>query len=73
MKNPGFWERDSVQFPRLLAEIWAIGVEHNSLLMEELCKAMDLSPQEVDSIFQRADARWEEIKAKLDKGSSVRY
>ena len=54
------WEDDSIQFPRLLAEIAATqyGLDLNCL-----AEAMDLSTNEVHELFDRADAAWEKAKA----------
>lgn len=54
------WENDSIQFARLLAEISAT---QDSLNMEALADSMDLSIEEVNELFDRADVAWERIKA----------
>lgn len=54
------WENDEIQFPRLLAEIVAT---QDSLDIDALCESMDLEPDEVDELFNRAQKRWDEIKA----------
>jgi len=53
------WENNGIQFPRLLAEIQAT---QDSLDMEALCESMDLSVEEVESLFERAQQAWERIK-----------
>lgn len=53
------WERDDVQFPRLLAEISAT---QDSLDIPALAESMDLSVEEVNELFDRADAAWERQK-----------
>jgi len=55
------WDDDSIQFPRLLAEI-AATVELTEDQMGELAAAMDLEFNDVAELFDRAQARWEEIK-----------
>lgn len=55
------WERDEVQFPRLLAEISAT---QDSLDVAALADSMDLSEQEVNELFERADTAWETQKEK---------
>ncbi|CAE6795657.1 hypothetical protein R70006_05061 [Paraburkholderia domus] len=53
------WERDDIQFPRLLAEIMAT---QDKLDMAALAASMDLSIEEVNSLFDRADRAWEAAK-----------
>ena len=57
------WEDDLIQFPRLLAELRAVGlsVEQYEYLREQ----MDLSDSEIDEIFERAETAWDAIKAKI--------
>lgn len=55
------WDDDSIQFPRLLAEI-ASTVELTEDQMGELAASMDLEFNDIAEIFDRAQARWEEIK-----------
>ncbi|MBA9846765.1 hypothetical protein ACUXIL_003405 [Ralstonia pickettii] len=54
------WERDDVQFPRLLAEILAT---QDSLDKKALADSMGLSVEQVSSLFDRAAATWEAFKA----------
>ncbi|MBA9859495.1 hypothetical protein [Ralstonia insidiosa] len=58
---PTLWERDEVQFARLLVEIVAT---QDKLDMEALAASMDLSVDQVSSLLGRAEAAWETIKAK---------
>lgn len=60
------WERDSIQFPRLLAEIWAMGL--GLAERSHLCLEMDITPPELDELFERADRRWQEIKDQTGPG-----
>lgn len=53
------WDRDDIQFPRLLAEISAT---QDKLDLQALANSMDLSVSEVNSLFERADQVWESIK-----------
>ncbi|MGI4890198.1 MAG: hypothetical protein ACRYGJ_14135, partial [Janthinobacterium lividum] len=55
------WERDDVQFPRLLAEILAT---QNSLDKKALADSMGLSLEQVATLFDRAAATWEAFQAK---------
>ncbi len=58
------WDTNSIQFPRLLAEVWAV-LEYEQY--RELAVSMDLSEDEVRSLFQRADEEWEAIKERLQR------
>jgi len=57
------WGQNDVQFPRLLAEIYAT-IEFTTEQTKALCETMDLEPGDVDDILERADAVWQAIKAK---------
>ncbi len=58
-ENP-LWEDDSIQFPRLLAEICA-NVELSGSDMEVLCEAMDIEMPDLMELFHRAQVSWESI------------
>ncbi len=47
--------------PRLLAEINAIGLTDDQL--QALAFSMDIDPKEIGALLERAEQRWEEIKA----------
>lgn len=53
------WADNSIQFPRLLAEIMAT---QDQLDMLALAQSMDLSVDEVRELFDRAQEKWEQIK-----------
>jgi hypothetical protein len=55
------WADDSIQFPRLLAELRAFGLtkQQYGFLME----AMDLTVDQIDEVFERAEQEWQRIKA----------
>ena len=53
------WENNNIQFPRLLAEIVATQC---NLDFAALCESMDLTVDEVDELFDRAQMEWEIIK-----------
>ena len=53
------WKDNSIQFPRLLAEINAT---QDSLDMEALCESMDLEQEQIDELFERATVDFEKIK-----------
>jgi hypothetical protein len=55
------WENDTIQFPRLIAEIDAIGLTDGQI--EGLCESMDLEREELFSLLARAQHNWENIKA----------
>jgi hypothetical protein len=62
MKNP--WKDDKIQFARLLCEIQAniVGSKEDwDLLLE----SMDLTQEEVDSLFERAGKVWEASKVRV--------
>lgn len=56
------WERDDIQFPRLLAEICAAGIPEE--LWDTLQVEMGLTSDELAELFDRALVKWDEIKAK---------
>lgn len=53
------WERDDIQFARLLCEIVAVQEDLN---IPALAESMDLTVDEVNQLFDRADAAWERHK-----------
>lgn len=55
------WKDDSVQFPRLIAEINA-NVNITGDDWDDLCDSMDLPSFAVHELFERADAAWEKAK-----------
>lgn len=55
------WECDAIQFPRLLAEIYAAGL--TAAQEEALVASMDISRERLYDLLERADARWEKVKA----------
>lgn len=59
-ENP-LWENNSIQFPRLLAEICAC---QDDLDLNALADSMDLEVEEVCELLYRAQDEWEEIKRK---------
>lgn len=54
------WDRDDYQFPRLLAEISAVGLTNEQF--EGLAASMDLPIANVNELFDRADVAWERVK-----------
>ncbi|TES73099.1 hypothetical protein E2P84_22330 [Burkholderia cepacia] len=57
--KPTLWERDDIQFPRLLTEILAT---QDTLDVTALAQSMDLSVDEIGALFDRAETAWEAIK-----------
>ena len=66
MKN--LWKNDKLQFARLLCEIRA-NIKGTKKEWKELYLSTDLSQEEVNELFDRANDFWEEEKYKhlLDK------
>lgn len=60
---PDHWENDAVQFPRLLAEISAIGLSGEQVLC--LCDSMDLEPTQIKELLTRADEAFDDIKSNI--------
>ena len=61
--NPNnLWGQNAVQFPRLIAELWGIGLTQKQ--REFLKKQMELTGRDIDELFERADKEWQKIKAK---------
>lgn len=54
------WNRDEIQFPRLLSEIMAVGLTEQQ--WDELLASMDLESDELSELFERAQTAWETIK-----------
>jgi hypothetical protein len=59
-KRESLWARDSIQFPRLLAEINAVGLSKKQ--RADLRKSMDITDNELDDLLSRAERAWEEEK-----------
>lgn len=57
------WEKNEVQFPRLLSEILAVGLTPEQY--SGLATSMDLERGDLDELLDRADTDWQAIKAKL--------
>lgn len=57
--NQDQWHNDNVQFPRFLAEVWAV-LENKQ--MNAIIDSMDLSYDDVRGLFERAERVWEEYK-----------
>lgn len=55
------WENNSIQFPRMLAELRAVGPTEEQYL--HLQDSMDLERGNIDEIFERAEVIWNELKS----------
>lgn len=68
------WDRDHIQFARLLAEVCAT---QDRLDIPALADSMDLTLKEVNELFDRAQTAWERYKANPAGGetftATVRY
>lgn len=54
------WLDNSIQFPRLLAEIIGVGLTEQQ--WDDICATMDLDSNNLSELFDRAQAEWEKIK-----------
>lgn len=55
--EPSPWEDDVTQFPRLLHEIYSIGLTDKQ--MDDLCNSMDLKAERITELFERAETAFE--------------
>jgi len=70
IKAKSFWDRDDIQFPRLLAEIAAIGLTLDQKIA--IAKSMDIDASKLAYLFGRAEVEWLRIKAKTIDGDKTR-
>lgn len=61
MDNDAAWERDAIQFPRLIAELEAVGAFTDEVL-SALAAEMDLEIEDIGELVERAQAAWEQEK-----------
>jgi hypothetical protein len=69
------WDRNDIQFPRLLAELAAAGLlsgDYNDLL-DAVASSMDLEPQEITELFDRAQDVWDRIVADTPNNIRANY
>ena len=64
MAGEAAWDRNDIQFPRLLAEVWAVGLTAKQL--GDICISMNLRREDVEAIFERAEEVFEGIKEHAD-------
>lgn len=57
------WADNSIQFPRLLAEIMGVGLEGHQ--WDGLLETMDLTSDQLSELFDRAQIIWERQKESL--------
>lgn len=62
MSKVDLFSDNSIQFPRLLAEIVAVGLTDEQI--EGLAVSMDLDTSEVHELFIRAEKEWDVIRMK---------
>lgn len=65
IKRERIWQDDSVQFPRLLAEIWAADAI-SAMNMAALSSSMDLPIERIEELFVRAERAYEAMKPKKE-------
>ena len=66
MKKKPLWERDRLQFARLLAEMQATIMDRfTEEMWEELRESMDLSQEGIDTLLERAQSRWDRAKQRI--------
>lgn len=58
------WFNNNIQFPRLLAELYAAGVLLQPALVKQLEESMDLKYYDIEELFERAQSEWDDIKAR---------
>jgi hypothetical protein len=59
------WDVDYVQFTRLLDEINAVGLTKDQMMA--LATSMEVKPEEVKQLLNRASARWDDLKPLMIK------
>ena len=74
-KKGSLWDDNSIQFPRLLSELWAVGALECQLhtenplrpatILTEVANEMDLDESDVMDLFERAGAAWNSHKQEL--------
>lgn len=63
MKN--YWGNDKIQFARLLAELRSIGLTDKQMQYLTSPDGMDLEPEEVEELLERAEIAWQKHKANM--------
>ena len=60
VERPDPWENNAIQFSRMLAEIHAVGLTEDQI--GELCSSMDLDPEDIEELLERAEEDFEGMK-----------
>lgn len=60
-EHESLWDNNEIQFARLLCELVAAC---DDLKLRDVCESMDLSQDELNELFDRAETVWEACKAK---------
>lgn len=55
------WENNSIQFPRLIAEMEATGFFEQSENLDALLESMDLEMDDLAELIERASTIWDSI------------
>lgn len=63
MSLVGSWNNNDVQFPRLLAEVYAVGL--TDVQYRELGESTGLERAQIDELFKRADTVFEKLKPQV--------
>jgi hypothetical protein len=59
------WDSDVIQFARLIAGMWYSGMPDGNENWDALRENMDLSVEDLDSLFERAIKRWDAAKERV--------
>ena len=59
--KPDGWENNSIQFPRLLAELQSTGALTPNVIIT-VAEEMDVAPEYVEELIDRACNEWDNIK-----------
>ena len=57
------WAADAIQFPRLLAELRAVGLTGEQYA--GLSESMDLTRDQIDELLERAETAWQQQKERV--------
>ena len=64
--HPDPWGDNSIQFPRLLAELQMVDAIRDDL--SEVCESMDLPLHRVHELLARAQTMWDDISSRTSAG-----
>lgn len=65
------WNSNLTQFPRLLGEIWGVGLTEDQY--KSLSESMGLESERIDDLFERADYIWQRDKELTFRPKSARW